>query len=676
MLKPSGDTLSDHMWTKPGQQVWSDGKLSHCMRQLSRRAQIDELHLQNWRHICVSIMKTKFLQGEQSFFDLDNDEDADFNDPVQLGNWQRNHSTRIANQAYANANVIGTWDDLVHRARKASGLWQQLWRLDDLWQESSSTQSDAFDRLSAIAIRTTAHSRARAYSALDLLKSARDLLRESNLAWTSKYQKRAMKLVMSSAEAVVAIIPTGGGKSLLFMLPAYLDSTKVTIVVLPLVALRQDMLRRLMELGLRHSCWSSTNADLVTPVILVSVEAAVTNSFLFFALRLQRRGCLERVVLVEAHLSLSDEHYQAVMLKLVNLRILAVQFLYLTATLPPSMEETSERFHALDHPTYVRAPSKRSKLSYIVVRTAAKSRPELHQMSTELWNLDVLFADRVAVVTDDIDRLSVAVNTNLLHPSLRRQSHTSQQLLSAAQDMLQLPSLKWKSQSQKRAVRAVMDKQPQLIVVLPTGGGKSMLFMLPAFLNSDRVTVLILALIALRVDLMRRFGQAGITYSCWPSMNPAPLVVVSTEAASSESFHQHLLALERQNVLDRVVLDEAHMSVSEDHYRPQMRDLVNLRVLTAQFVYLTATLPPSMEQDLTSLHALDSPLTIRTSSNRSNLYYSVLRLSVQDTQGLRIASVDTIKALVAQSPSFVSDSKGFVYVRTRRDATVTAELLG
>jgi len=49
---------------------------------------------------------------------------------------------------------------------------------------------------------------------------------------------------------------TGEGKSLLFMLPYILPNTGVTILVLPLVSLRGDLLRRVRELGIDHLVWS------------------------------------------------------------------------------------------------------------------------------------------------------------------------------------------------------------------------------------------------------------------------------------------------------------------------------------------------------------------------------------------------------------------------------------
>ena len=55
----------------------------------------------------------------------------------------------------------------------------------------------------------------------------------------------------------MAVMGTDGGKSLLFMLPAYCSRSGVTVVMMPLIALRQDMKRRCEEMGIRRQEWES-----------------------------------------------------------------------------------------------------------------------------------------------------------------------------------------------------------------------------------------------------------------------------------------------------------------------------------------------------------------------------------------------------------------------------------
>jgi superfamily II DNA helicase RecQ len=67
-------------------------------------------------------------------------------------------------------------------------------------------------------------------------------------------QEAALRAIIHGDEAfVLAIMPTGGGKSLLFMLPAAASRDGVTIVIVPMVALRQDMCKRSNEKGIPYA---------------------------------------------------------------------------------------------------------------------------------------------------------------------------------------------------------------------------------------------------------------------------------------------------------------------------------------------------------------------------------------------------------------------------------------
>jgi superfamily II DNA helicase RecQ len=61
-------------------------------------------------------------------------------------------------------------------------------------------------------------------------------------------QAQAIQAIQHGISPVVAIMPTGGGKSMLFMLPAYIGGG-LTVVVVPLIALRGDLQRRCVQAG-------------------------------------------------------------------------------------------------------------------------------------------------------------------------------------------------------------------------------------------------------------------------------------------------------------------------------------------------------------------------------------------------------------------------------------------
>ena len=83
-------------------------------------------------------------------------------------------------------------------------------------------------------------------------------------------------------------------------------------------------------------------------------------------------------------------------------------------------------------------------------------------------------------------------------------------------------------------MHAVVEGQTPLVVVLPTGGGKSLLFIVPAYLDGVGVTIVVVPFRALINDLVKRITDSGIDCEEWKpgQMSMAAIVVVSADLAS------------------------------------------------------------------------------------------------------------------------------------------------
>ncbi|KAJ6438068.1 P-loop containing nucleoside triphosphate hydrolase protein [Purpureocillium lavendulum] len=394
--------MSPYLWSKGG-SVWADNRLSRCMEKASARAQIPRLRIANWRQMTVSIVKTKFTKEEARCFDIAIDdggeegEDAEeIDDDVRAMTKQRNHSTRTVNHAYSNqqgASFGGVWDGLVRRGLRASILWQQLWDLDTVLAPSACDRKRCCSEagllpggpelLKRIAMGT--YRRRTAWTSKALLQQARALYKDDALRWKSAAQERAMAVVTSRAEQVVIVLGTGEGKSLLFMLPCVLPGAGVTVLVLPLVSLRGDLLRRVRELGIGHHVWSLEEPDTSAPLVFVAVEAAATSRFRAFAAQLAAKQELDRIVVDEAHLTVTASDYRPAMVDLALIRSVRTQFVYLTATLPPGMQDDFELQNHLVRPRVVRASTNRKNLFYCVERNNTR-KPLLQDAADRVWD--------------------------------------------------------------------------------------------------------------------------------------------------------------------------------------------------------------------------------------------------------------------------------------------------
>jgi superfamily II DNA helicase RecQ len=120
-------------------------------------------------------------------------------------------------------------------------------------------------------------------------------------------QEPAIKAIMAGESPVVAVIGTGGEKSLLFILPAYCSRGGMTVIMIPLIALRRDMKRRCDELGLRYHEWENRQPGNGTQIMLMIPESAVGQGFRTFLNRMRATQQLERIVIDEYHVVLNNQ---------------------------------------------------------------------------------------------------------------------------------------------------------------------------------------------------------------------------------------------------------------------------------------------------------------------------------------------------------------------------------
>ena len=185
---------------------------------------------------------------------------------------------------------------------------------------------------------------------------------------------------------------------------------------------------------------------------------------------------------------------------------------------------------------------------------------------------------------------------------------------------------------QRAAMEAIMAGQSPVVAVMPTGAGKSMLFMLPAWVEQGGTTVVVVPLIALRGDMMRRCKKLGIACAEWESRHPpdgAAVVLVTPESAVGETFMTFLNRLRATRQLDRIVIDECHVVLNRRYtFRKKMQQLGKIVTAETQIVMLTATLPPSEEDELfRRMHfEREQVRMFRDDTARTNVAYGVVRV--------------------------------------------------
>lgn len=192
---------------------------------------------------------------------------------------------------------------------------------------------------------------------------------------------------------------------------------------------------------------------------------------------------------------------------------------------------------------------------------------------------------------------------------------------------------------QRQVIESVLKSRDGL-VVMPTGGGKSLCYQLPALLKLG-LTIVVSPLIALmqdQVDSLRDNGIAATFLNSTLSFQESQareaavrageikLLYVAPERLVSPSFVQLLRELSQSIGIAAFAVDEAHCVSEWGHdFRPEYRQLSTLRRTFPQvpILALTATATERVRQDILEQLWLNDPLLHVSSFNRHNLFYEV-----------------------------------------------------
>ncbi|KAF8182707.1 P-loop containing nucleoside triphosphate hydrolase protein [Pholiota molesta] len=189
------------------------------------------------------------------------------------------------------------------------------------------------------------------------------------------------------------------------------------------------------------------------------------------------------------------------------------------------------------------------------------------------------------------------------------------------------PTADWSCPEQKTGVLAALSLQRDVIAVLATGLGKTMLAILPSLLEHQKMTVVLLPLRSLMADYEHKLTRLQVPFEVFTGgriHGEANLLLVSADISKADSWRHEAAILNERKPIVRIVFDEAHIPLLSANYRPALRDMFLLHSLPAgvQIILLSATLSHALVPTLIREFGLSgSPLVLRTNTNRPELQY-------------------------------------------------------
>ena len=225
---------------------------------------------------------------------------------------------------------------------------------------------------------------------------------------------------------------------------------------------------------------------------------------------------------------------------------------------------------------------------------------------------------------------------------------------------------------QEDIVNAALEGR-DVLAILPTGGGKSVCFQVPAMMR-EGIAIVVTPLIALMKDQVQNLSRRGIKALCVNAgmgrreveltLNNAAygdfkFLYVSPERLGTSLFRNYV---QEMNV-NFIVVDEAHcISQWGYDFRPDYLQIGNLReIVDAPVIALTATATPEVAEDIMDRLGFEDKLLIKSGFERPNLSYIVRECEDKLGQLLNIC--------------MNVDGTGIVYVRSRKKTEELAAFL-
>ena len=231
---------------------------------------------------------------------------------------------------------------------------------------------------------------------------------------------------------------------------------------------------------------------------------------------------------------------------------------------------------------------------------------------------------------------------------------------------------------QEQVIKSIVDKK-NTFVIMPTGGGKSLCYQLPALMQEGTAIVVspLIALMKNQVDAIRGISEHnGVAHVLNSSLNKTEIAQVKEDIASGitkllyvapESLiKEEYVTFLRTQKISFVAIDEAHCISEWGHdFRPEYRNLKHIikAIDDVPVICLTATATEKVQEDILKTLGITDANRFKASFNRANLFYEVR----PKTKEVEKDIIRFVKQRVGKS--------GIIYCLSRKKVEEVAQIL-
>lgn len=383
------ETISDHLWPADADgRKWTTERMKHELQRVSEAGLGQSINVAGYRQIAIAISRRWIRKGMENGADEHSDGDWLQDDPSDdIADEQATHSPHVAGAVYARdtQELAGATASRRQQFRAISVDWHRFLGFQSTEQAAKKEGLRGLKRKRCPFEGEAEEARTERQVALRRMDAVAELQWMMRKKVTMRsVQGEAMHAIQQGESPIVVVMPTGAGKSVLFMLPAFVQVGGVSIVVVPLKALRADMVVRCREVNIRCAVWEHGQAVDGASIVLVTPEKAVSPAFGTFISRVRQTQRLDRIVIDECHVILNDRwDFRQELQQLGKLAFAETQMLLLTATLPPSEEQTlfDRMYWRRQEVRLIRASTVRKNIEYSVMDGPAERSKRIECLS-------------------------------------------------------------------------------------------------------------------------------------------------------------------------------------------------------------------------------------------------------------------------------------------------------
>jgi len=184
--------------------------------------------------------------------------------------------------------------------------------------------------------------------------------------------------------------------------------------------------------------------------------------------------------------------------------------------------------------------------------------------------------------------------------------------------------------NQKKTILEILNKTPCITYINGTGSSKSLLFLLPAFIEKNIINIIITPLVSLKYDMIEKYKKFNLNAVIFEHENQqnfdTNLIFISIESIKNINFINYINKLQAGNTEFRIFFDEIHLIITQSNFRYIIKYVSEINLFRVNLIFLTATFPDKIQELIELKIKIRFNKLIRNNVTKNNIKYQIIEL--------------------------------------------------